>query len=63
MTFVILKVRKKLTRTFKELGLSAEILKALEENRFKMPFPIQEGSYTLYFERYGCYRAGTYGNW
>ena len=44
MTFVILKVRKKLTRTFKELGLSAEILKALEENRFKMPFPIQEAA-------------------
>ena len=42
MTFVILKVNKKLTPTFKELGMSAEILKALEENRFKMPFPIQE---------------------
>jgi ATP-dependent RNA helicase DeaD len=35
-------VNKKLTPTFKELGMSAEILKALEENRFKMPFPIQE---------------------
>jgi ATP-dependent RNA helicase DeaD len=35
-------VNKKLTPTFKELGMSAEILKALEENGFKMPFPIQE---------------------
>jgi ATP-dependent RNA helicase DeaD len=33
-----------LTPTFKELGISAGILKALEENGFKMPFPIQEAA-------------------
>jgi ATP-dependent RNA helicase DeaD len=31
-----------LTTTFQELGISAEILKALKENKFDTPFPIQE---------------------
>jgi ATP-dependent RNA helicase DeaD len=31
-----------LTKTFQELGLSAEINRALKENRFEAPFPIQE---------------------
>jgi ATP-dependent RNA helicase DeaD len=44
VTFVILKVNKKLTPTFKELGISAGIVKALEENGLKMPFPIQEAA-------------------
>ena len=44
MAFVILKVNKKLTPTFKELGISAGIVKALEENGLKMPFPIQEAA-------------------
>ena len=29
-------------KTFKELGMSTEIVRALEENGFDMPFPIQE---------------------
>jgi ATP-dependent RNA helicase DeaD len=33
-----------LTPTFKELGISAGIVKALEENGLKMPFPIQEAA-------------------
>jgi ATP-dependent RNA helicase DeaD len=37
-------VRRKLIRTFQELGISAEILKALKENRYEMPFPIQEAA-------------------
>jgi ATP-dependent RNA helicase DeaD len=37
-------VNKKLTPTFKELGISAGIVKALEENGLKMPFPIQEAA-------------------
>ena len=32
---------KKLTTKFEELGLGAEIIKALEENGFEAPFPIQ----------------------
>jgi ATP-dependent RNA helicase DeaD len=36
-----------LTRTFQQLGLGAEILKALKENGFEMPFPIQEMSIPL----------------
>ncbi|HEY7081826.1 MAG TPA: DEAD/DEAH box helicase [Nitrososphaeraceae archaeon] len=33
-----------MTPTFKELGISAGIVKALEENGLKMPFPIQEAA-------------------
>jgi ATP-dependent RNA helicase DeaD len=33
---------KKLTTKFEELGLGAEIIKALEENGFEAPFPIQQ---------------------
>lgn len=33
---------KKLTTKFEELGLSAEIIKALKENGFEAPFPIQQ---------------------
>jgi len=33
---------KKLTMKFEELGLGAEIIKALKENRFEAPFPIQQ---------------------
>ena len=29
-------------KTFKELGMSTEVVRALEENGFDMPFPIQE---------------------
>ncbi|MGB7955688.1 MAG: DEAD/DEAH box helicase, partial [Candidatus Nitrosopolaris sp.] len=29
-------------KTFKELGMSTEIVRSLEENGFDMPFPIQE---------------------
>ena len=36
-----------MTRTFQQLGLGAEILKALKENGFEMPFPIQEMSIPL----------------
>ena len=48
MAFVTrFKEKNKLTRTFKELGMSAEIIKALEENEFKEPFPIQEAAIPL----------------
>ena len=48
MVFVTrFKEKNKLTRTFKELGMSAEIIKALEENEFKEPFPIQEAAIPL----------------
>jgi ATP-dependent RNA helicase DeaD len=33
-----------LTTTFQELGMSAEILEALKENKFDTPFPIQEAA-------------------
>ena len=33
---------KRLTTKFEELGLSAEITKALKENGFEAPFPIQQ---------------------
>jgi len=33
---------RKLTTKFEELGLSAEIIKALKENGFEAPFPIQQ---------------------
>ena len=36
-----------MTRTFQELGLGAEILRALKENGYEMPFPIQEMSIPL----------------
>lgn len=36
-----------MTKTFQQLGLGAEILKALKENGFEMPFPIQEMSIPL----------------
>src|ERR671914_2286433 len=35
---------KKLTKTFQELGMSAEINRALRENKFEAPFPIQEAA-------------------
>jgi ATP-dependent RNA helicase DeaD len=37
----------KTTRTFQELGLSAEIIRALKENGFDEPFPIQEAAIPL----------------
>src|ERR671938_940775 len=37
----------KTTRTFQELGLSGEIIKALKENGFEEPFPIQEAAIPL----------------
>jgi ATP-dependent RNA helicase DeaD len=37
----------KTTRTFQELGLSAEIIRALKENGFEEPFPIQEAAIPL----------------
>ncbi|HYT42589.1 MAG TPA: DEAD/DEAH box helicase [Methylomirabilota bacterium] len=36
-----------MTTTFQELGMSAEILKALKENKFETPFPIQEAAIPL----------------
>lgn len=33
-----------MTKTFQELGLGAEINKALKENKFEAPFPIQEAA-------------------
>jgi ATP-dependent RNA helicase DeaD len=43
--FVTCKNEKlKLTTTFQELGMSAEILKALKENKFETPSPIQEAA-------------------
>ncbi len=48
MTFVTCKNEKlELTTTFQELGMSAEILKALKENKFDTPFPIQEAAIPL----------------
>jgi ATP-dependent RNA helicase DeaD len=43
----IYKVKRKMTKTFEELGLSAQLTKALAENRFKAPFPIQETAIPL----------------
>ncbi|MGB6628295.1 MAG: DEAD/DEAH box helicase, partial [Nitrososphaeraceae archaeon] len=37
----------KITRTFQQLGLGAEILKALKENGFEETFPIQEAAIPL----------------
>lgn len=36
-----------MTKTFKELGLSAELIRALSENKFDAPFPIQEAAIPL----------------
>src|ERR671937_1010462 len=36
-----------MTKTFEELGLSAQLTKALAENGFKAPFPIQEAAIPL----------------
>jgi ATP-dependent RNA helicase DeaD len=36
-----------MTKTFEELGLSAQLTKALPENGFKVPFPIQETAIPL----------------
>ena len=38
---------EKLTTKFETLGLSAEIIKALEENKFEDPFPIQQEAIPL----------------
>ncbi|MCI0557610.1 MAG: DEAD/DEAH box helicase, partial [Nitrososphaera sp.] len=40
-------MNKELTKTFEELGLSAELTRALKENRYEKPFPIQEASIPL----------------
>src|SRR5437773_11210974 len=39
-----------MTKTFEELGLSAQLLKALYENGFEAPFPIQEAAIPLALE-------------
>src|ERR687887_2010867 len=39
-----------MTKTFEELGLSAQLTKALAENGFKAPFPIQETAIPLILE-------------
>src|SRR5687767_12591970 len=36
-----------MTKTFEELGLSADLLRALKENKFESPFPIQEAAIPL----------------
>jgi ATP-dependent RNA helicase DeaD len=41
------KVKRKMTKTFEDLGLSAKLIKALTENGFKTPFPIQETAIPL----------------
>ena len=33
-----------MTKTFEELGLSVELKRALSENKFEAPFPIQEAA-------------------
>jgi ATP-dependent RNA helicase DeaD len=38
---------RNMTKTFEELGLSAQLTKALAENGFKAPFPIQETAIPL----------------
>jgi ATP-dependent RNA helicase DeaD len=43
----IYKVKRNMTKTFEELGLSAQLTKALPENGFKAPFPIQETAIPL----------------
>ena len=39
-----------MTKTFEELGLSAELVKSLGENGFEAPFPIQEAAIPLVLE-------------
>ncbi len=39
-----------MTKTFEELGLSAQLTKALSENGFEVPFPIQEAAIPLVLE-------------
>jgi ATP-dependent RNA helicase DeaD len=41
------KSERKMAKTFEELGLSAQLTKALAENGFKTPFPIQETAIPL----------------
>jgi ATP-dependent RNA helicase DeaD len=36
-----------MTKTFEELGLSADLTRALKENKFESPFPIQEAAIPL----------------
>ena len=44
----IIKVKnKKMTTKFEELGLGAEITRALKENGYEAPFPIQEQAIPL----------------
>ncbi|HEY8140867.1 MAG TPA: DEAD/DEAH box helicase [Nitrososphaera sp.] len=40
-------MKKEMTKTFEELGLSAELTRALRENKFDEPFPIQEAAIPL----------------
>jgi ATP-dependent RNA helicase DeaD len=47
VTFVTSNEKLELTTTFQELGMSAEIMKALEEHKFDTPFPIQEAAIPL----------------
>jgi len=42
--------KKEMTKTFEELGLSAQLTKALSENGFEAPFPIQEAAIPLVLE-------------
>jgi ATP-dependent RNA helicase DeaD len=42
-----IKSERKMAKTFEELGLSAQLTKALAENGFKTPFPIQETAIPL----------------
>jgi ATP-dependent RNA helicase DeaD len=37
-------IENKLKTTFQQLGMGAEIIKALKENKFEAPFPIQEAA-------------------
>ena len=64
MTFVTCKNEKlELTTTFQELGMSAEILKALKENKFDTPFPIQEGAIPLILKGIDVIGQAHTGNW
>jgi ATP-dependent RNA helicase DeaD len=42
-----IKSERKMTKTFEELGLSAQLTRALSENKFEAPFPIQEAAIPL----------------
>jgi ATP-dependent RNA helicase DeaD len=42
--------KRNMTKTFEELGLSAQLTKALSENGFEAPFPIQETAIPLVLE-------------